>query len=53
MIKVYGIKNCDSVNKAITFFKKYNLKYELFDFKEDILACGNISKWLEKTEVAL
>ena len=37
MIYVYGIKNCDSVKKALTFFKKYDLEYELFDFKEKSL----------------
>ena len=51
MIQVYGIKNCDSVKKALSFFKKHNLEYTLFDFKEESLACDTINKWLEKTDL--
>ena len=51
MIYVYGIKNCDSVKKALTFFKKHDLEYELFDFKEKSLPCEKISTWLTQTEM--
>ncbi len=51
MIQVYGIKNCDSVKKALKFFKNNNLEYILFDFKTQDLPCGKISAWLEKTEM--
>lgn len=51
MIKVYGIKNCDSVKKALNFFKKHNLEYELFDFKEQQVPAETIVSWLEKTDM--
>lgn len=51
MIKVYGIKNCDSVKKALSFFIKHNLEYSLFDFKENSLPCESISSWLNKTDI--
>ncbi|MBL1243715.1 MAG: Spx/MgsR family RNA polymerase-binding regulatory protein [Sulfurimonas sp.] len=51
MIQVYGIKNCDSVKKAVKFFKNNNLEYILFDFKTQDLPCEKISSWLEKTEI--
>jgi Spx/MgsR family transcriptional regulator len=51
MIKVYGIKNCDSVKKALSFFKKNNIEYELFDFKQEPLACEKIEQWLQKTDI--
>ncbi|WP_457749767.1 arsenate reductase family protein [Sulfurimonas sp.] len=51
MIKVYGIKNCDSVKKALTFFKKHNLKYEFFDFKTQELPCQKIDYWASKTDM--
>ena len=46
MLKIYGIKNCDSVKKAISFFKKHNLDYSLHDFKIDPVGCDKISSWL-------
>jgi len=48
MIKVYGIKNCDSVKKALSFFKKHNLEYELFDFKTEELPCEKVAYWVSK-----
>ena len=51
MIKVYGIKNCDSVKKALSFFKKHNLDYELYDFKSDPLPCNKISSWLKAVDM--
>lgn len=51
MIKVYGIKNCDSVKKALSFFKKHELEYELFDFKTQELPCNKITEWLTNTDM--
>lgn len=51
MIQVYGIKNCDSVKKALKFFKEHDLEYTLFDFKTEDLPCEKISSWLEHTEM--
>ena len=47
MIKVYGIKNCDSVKKALSFFKKHQLEYELHDFKTAPVGCEKVASWLE------
>jgi Spx/MgsR family transcriptional regulator len=51
MIKVYGIKNCDSVKKAISFFKKNNLQYTFHDFKTDSIDLETINEWLKKVEI--
>ena len=51
MIKVYGIKNCDSVKKALSFFKEHNLDYELHDFKITKVTCDRISSWLKQVEI--
>ncbi len=51
MIKVYGIKNCDSVKKALKFFKEHNLEYELHDFKKESLDCSRIDEWLLHVEM--
>lgn len=51
MIEIYGIKNCDSVKKALSFFKKHNLVYNFHDFKTEELTCSKIEEWLQKTTI--
>jgi len=51
MIKIYGIKNCDSVKKALSFFKKHNLDYSMQDFKTDKVGCDKISSWLSHVDM--
>ena len=51
MLRVYGIKNCDSVKKALFFFKKHDIAYELFDFKTQELPCEKISYWLTRVDI--
>lgn len=51
MIEVYGIKNCDSVKKALSFFKKNELTYNLNDFKTQALPCSKVDQWLKKTTI--
>ncbi len=51
MIKIYGIKNCDSVKKALSFFKKHKLEYELHDFKSNPISCDIISSWLKSVDM--
>ena len=51
MIKVYGIKNCDSVKKALKFFKAHDLAYTLFDFKTEELPCEKVAEWVQKSDI--
>jgi len=51
MVNVYGIKNCDSVKKALSFFKKHSIKYHLHDFKTDPVSCKEVSFWLEQVDM--
>jgi len=48
MIKIYGIKTCGSVRKAIKFFKENSIEFELIDFKKTTVAEGEITSWLKK-----
>ncbi len=48
MIKVYGIKNCDSVKKALKFFKEHGLEYELIDFKTSPVGSTTVEAWLQQ-----
>ena len=51
MINVYGIKNCDSVKKALKFLKQHNLEYSLHDFKTDPVDCNKVAKWNQSVEM--
>ena len=35
MIKLYGIKNCDTVKKAINWLTDNNVKYQFHDYKKE------------------
>jgi len=51
MIIVYGIKNCDSVKKALKFFEHHDISYELHDFKTNPVKCDKLSIWLESVDI--
>ena len=51
MIKVYGIKNCDNVRKAIKFLKSHDLPYEFIDFRETPVTEETIHAWLEHSNI--
>ena len=51
MVKLYGIKNCDSVKKAIKFFKTHDIAYELIDFKATPINCETVTPWLQHVEM--
>lgn len=51
MLKIYGIKNCDSVRKAIKFFKTEDIPYAFIDFRESAIELETIKSWLTKTDV--
>jgi Spx/MgsR family transcriptional regulator len=46
-IKVYGIKTCDSVRKALRFFKDNHQEVEFFDFKKQTPASTSIESWIQ------
>lgn len=51
MVKVYGIKNCDNVKKALRFFKNNNIDHELIDFKTTPVDCATIENWLQTVDL--
>ncbi len=50
-MKIYGIKTCGSVKKALKFFKDNGIDYEFIDFKKEPVGCDKIEEWLEKTDI--
>ena len=48
MIKVYGIKNCDTVKKALKWLADNQIAHQLHDYRVD----GLDTVWLEQAEQA-
>jgi len=51
MLKIYGIKNCDSVRKAIKYLKAQNIPYEFIDFRATPVSLETVEAWLEGTDI--
>lgn len=47
MIRLYGIKNCDSVRNAVKFLNAHGIDYEFIDFKTDPVGCETVDRWLK------
>ena len=44
-MKVYGIKNCDTVKKARAWLDLHGIAYEFVDFKKTPPSVDDISRW--------
>ena len=44
-MKVYGIKNCNTVKKALDWFKENNVMYEFHDFKKLGVSAEKLNEW--------
>lgn len=47
-MKVYGITNCDTVKKALTWLKANNVAYEFHDFKKLGVSEEKLQEWNDK-----
>jgi Spx/MgsR family transcriptional regulator len=50
-MKLYGIKTCGSVRKAIKFFKENDIEFEFIDFKKEEIKQDKIDAWLQKVSI--
>jgi len=48
MIKIYGIKNCDTMKKAFVWLDKHKIKYSFHNYKELGIDPDTIELWLKK-----
>ena len=48
MMKVYGIPNCSTVKKAISWLRENDLEYELHDYKKKGITTGKLRAWSKK-----
>ncbi|SFN26078.1 ArsC family reductase [Marinobacter pelagius] len=44
-MKLYGIKNCDTVKKARKWLDDQGISYEFHDFKKEGLSSEKLSEW--------
>ena len=47
-MKVYGIKNCDTVKKALKWLDSHNIDYEFHDFKKSGISNEKLQEWAAK-----
>jgi arsenate reductase (glutaredoxin) len=46
-MKVYGIKNCDTVKKARAWLDGHGIAYEFIDFKKTPPSADEIARWCD------
>ena len=46
--KIYGIKNCDTVKKALKYLSTNDIAYEFIDFRVDPISKNELQKMIEK-----
>ena len=44
-MKLYGIRNCDTVKKARKWLDEHGVDYEFHDFKKDGLSSEKLGQW--------
>lgn len=47
MLHVYGIKNCETVKKALAWLDGHAVKYTFHDFKKEALTPALLDGWLK------
>ena len=52
MLKVYGIKTCDSVRKAKKWLDSNSIDYEFIDLKTTPVGCEIVDRWLKSIDIS-
>lgn len=53
MVTVYGIKNCDSVKKALKFLNEKSIPYSFVDFKTSPVDIDKVQEWLNHVDMSV
>lgn len=53
MVVVYGIKNCDSVKKALKFLNEHNINYTFVDLKTSPVDIQKLTQWVQKVDLSI
>ncbi len=46
MLKIYGIKNCDTMKKAFTALNEQGISYQFHDYKKQGIDADTLQHWL-------
>ncbi len=47
MLKLWGIKNCDTVRKARKWLEQHGIDYTFYDFRADDLTQAQLKRWVD------
>jgi arsenate reductase len=47
-VKIYGIRNCDTMKKAFAFLESRKLAYDFHDYKKDGVPPGKLGEWAKR-----
>ncbi len=47
-MNIYGIKNCNTVKKALDWLKKNHIDFEFHDFKKEGISAEKLQDWSSK-----
>jgi len=47
MIVVFGLSNCDSCRKALTWLKNQKIEYHFVDYRKNVLEESTLSNWIK------
>ena len=47
-MKIYGIRNCDTMKKAFDFLESKKLPYEFHDYKQHGVPPGKLKEWAKR-----
>ena len=45
MLRIYGIKNCDTMKKAFAWLAAHDVAYEFVDYKKARVAASHLPEW--------
>jgi Spx/MgsR family transcriptional regulator len=50
MIKIYGIKNCDTIKKARLFLSEHHIEHQFIDYRIDGLERAQLEQFCQKLD---
>jgi arsenate reductase len=48
VVRIYGIKNCDTMKKAFALLEKRQVAYEFHDYKKDGVPADKLAAWANR-----